>query len=127
MSSTHTGFSCYASVAPFITKDGSTIRELMHPNQHGNRKQSLAEATVPTGGSTYYHYHQTSDEIYHITEGEGVVVRNGERVNVVKGDTVWIPAGVHHNVENTGTGEMRFLCALAPPYSHEDTFLVDKN
>ena len=32
-----------------MTKDGSEIRELMHPAVHGNRKQSLAEATVAAG------------------------------------------------------------------------------
>jgi hypothetical protein len=32
-----------------VTKDGSGIRELMHPDRHGNRNQSLAEALVPPG------------------------------------------------------------------------------
>ena len=36
--------SAYSSVPPYITKDGSTIRELMHPAVHGNRNQSFAEA-----------------------------------------------------------------------------------
>jgi len=37
----------HADAAPYVTKDGSEIRELMHPAVHGNRAQSLAEATVP--------------------------------------------------------------------------------
>ncbi len=37
----------YAKMEPFITKDGSTIRELMHPNGGGSEKQSVAEAIVP--------------------------------------------------------------------------------
>ncbi len=41
----------YEKIEPYITKDGSIIRELMHPAVHGNSKQSLAEATVPAGGT----------------------------------------------------------------------------
>ena len=33
----------YADIPAYITKDGSTIRELMHPSVHGNRLQSLAD------------------------------------------------------------------------------------
>ena len=40
----------YAEIPAYVTKDGSEIRELMHPAQHGNRLQSLAEATVAPGG-----------------------------------------------------------------------------
>ena len=36
---------------PFTTKDGSTIRELMHPEA-----QSLAEATLAPGQATQRHY-----------------------------------------------------------------------
>ena len=34
----------YRDIEPYVTKDGSEIRELMHPAVHGNEKQSLAEA-----------------------------------------------------------------------------------
>ena len=50
---------------PYITKDGSIIRELMHPSVHGNPNQSLAEATVPAGGKTLLHKHRITEEIYH--------------------------------------------------------------
>ena len=36
----------YADIPVYRTKDGSQIRELMHPEHHGNRTQSLAEAIV---------------------------------------------------------------------------------
>jgi len=32
----------YKTVKPYITKDGSIIRELIHPNVHGNQNLSLA-------------------------------------------------------------------------------------
>ncbi len=45
---------------PFITADGSGIRELAHPSWTGARHQSLAEATVEPGGETAEHYHPQS-------------------------------------------------------------------
>ena len=32
----------YAAIRSYITTDGSEIRELMHPDHHGNQRQSLA-------------------------------------------------------------------------------------
>jgi len=39
----------YDKINPYITKDGSIIRELMHPNIYKNVKQSLAEGSVQHG------------------------------------------------------------------------------
>ncbi|MGW8223534.1 MAG: cupin domain-containing protein, partial [Syntrophobacteria bacterium] len=38
--------STYNEIHPYVTKDGAIIRELMHPEVHGNSNQSLAEATI---------------------------------------------------------------------------------
>ena len=54
-------------VPAFITKDGSEIRELLAYRNSVIRNQSLAEARVPTGGSTLEHYHMQTEEIYYIT------------------------------------------------------------
>ncbi len=40
------------------------------------------------------------------------------------GDTVAIPPGAAHCIENTGTEPLRILCACTPPYDHGDTHLV---
>ena len=72
----------YDSVPPYVTKDGSEIRELMHPSVHGNRNQSLAEATVLPGARTALHRHQLTEEIYHITGGAGMMTLGGKRFAV---------------------------------------------
>ncbi|HSW64377.1 MAG TPA: cupin domain-containing protein [Dissulfurispiraceae bacterium] len=116
--------SSYNAVPPYITKDGSIVRELMHPAVHGNRAQSLAEATVPQGGKTRLHQHLKTEEIYHFTAGSGLMELGDERFSVNEGDTICIPPGTLHAVKNTGSVELRILCACCPPYSHEDTELV---
>ncbi len=116
--------SSHAGVTPYVTKDGSEIRELMHPQVHGNGQQSLAEATVPAGATTYLHRHANTEEIYHFTAGAGVMILGDARFPVRAGDTVAIAPGTAHAVENTGTTTMLILCACVPPYSHDDTELL---
>ncbi|HQN42264.1 MAG: cupin domain-containing protein [Pseudomonadales bacterium] len=109
---------------PYVTKDGSTIRELMHPDVHGNQGQSLAEARLPPGGSTLLHRHLRSEEIYHVTEGAGLMQLGEQRLALTPGDTVAIPAGVPHALTNPGEVELVLLCLCVPPYSHEETELL---
>ncbi|WP_232368472.1 cupin domain-containing protein [Azospira inquinata] len=115
----------YGAVTPYVTKDGSLIRELLHPGQHGNRAQSLAEATVPPGTRTHLHRHRRSEELYHVTAGEGWMVLGPERFAVAAGDTVAILPGTPHGLENPGPAPLVVLCCCAPPYAHEDTELLD--
>jgi mannose-6-phosphate isomerase-like protein (cupin superfamily) len=115
----------YASVESFVTKDGSIIRELMHPSVHGNMKQSLAEAIVPVGQGTQLHRHRKSEEIYHVTTGEGRMVIGDQKFAINPGDTICIPPGTAHRVDNTGPTELKILCSCSPPYSPEDTELLE--
>jgi mannose-6-phosphate isomerase-like protein (cupin superfamily) len=129
----------YRDVPAFVTKDGSEIRELMHPQAHGNRAQSLAEtadatslsrgprlisiaeAIVQPGEATTLHRHAKSEELYHITAGHGWMTLGDEAFAVSPGDTVCIPPGTPHCIRNTGPEPLRILCACAPAYTHEDT------
>jgi mannose-6-phosphate isomerase-like protein (cupin superfamily) len=114
----------YDKTPAYITKDGSTIRELMHPAQQSNHNQSLAEAIVPAGTTTLLHRHQQTEELYHITAGEGVMRLNDEEFVVSVGDTILIPPGTPHAIENRCHVELKILCCCAPPYSHDDTELL---
>jgi mannose-6-phosphate isomerase-like protein (cupin superfamily) len=105
------------TVEPYTTKDGSTIRELMH-----TALQSLAEATVGPGAATVRHCHRRSEELYVFLEGGGGLEVAGERRDVTAGDTALIPRGAWHAFVG-GPAGARFLCCCAPPYSHEDTYL----
>jgi mannose-6-phosphate isomerase-like protein (cupin superfamily) len=102
---------------PFVTKDGSTIRELHH-----TELQSLAEATLEPGQATERHYHRATEEIYLVTKGSGELELDGESRHVRRGDAVLILPGAWHTLANEGTSELTILCMCAPPYSDDDTF-----
>ncbi len=111
-------------IESYVTKDGSSIRELMHPKHHGNTGQSLAEALIPAGGETLLHAHRDTEEIYHITEGRGIMTLGEESFTVKAGDSIAIPSGTPHKIKNTEGTTLRILCCCVPPYSHENTFVV---
>ncbi|MDP2783112.1 MAG: cupin domain-containing protein [Sulfurimicrobium sp.] len=115
----------YADVPAYITRDGSEIRELMHPTVHGNCRQSLAEATVQPGARTHLHRHAVTEELYHVSVGSGIMTLGDECFPVAVGDTVLIAPGTPHRIEATGAEPLRILCCCSPPYSHEDTELLE--
>jgi mannose-6-phosphate isomerase-like protein (cupin superfamily) len=109
----------------FTTLDGSGIREIAGLKSLPSRNQSLAEATVPEGGETIEHLHRTSEELYFFTEGSGRIRVDGEEREVRVGDCVVLLPGQAHKLLNTGTGPLRLLCCCAPPYTDEDTVLLE--
>lgn len=110
---------------PFVTKDGSEIRELLAYRNSAIRNQSLAEARLPVGAATQEHYHAKTEEIYFITAGEGRIRIDGESRDVRAGDAIAIPPGKKHKLWNTGAGPLSLLCCCAPCYEHSDTFLTE--
>ncbi|MDG1889857.1 MAG: cupin domain-containing protein [Verrucomicrobiota bacterium] len=112
-------------VDSFITKDGSHIRELMAYRNANIRNQSLAEATLPSGCATDEHFHERSEEIYFILEGQGRMRIEDEEQVVQVGDAIAIPPGKRHKLWNTGKQSLRLLCCCAPCYEHEDTVVTE--
>jgi len=114
------------SVKPFVTKDGSLIREILAPANSRIKKQSLAEATLAPGQATASHHHIETEEIYYILDGGGMMEIEEDKHKVCKGDAIAIPPGSDHRLTNTGKEPLVFLCCCCPPYSHEDTIMNDK-
>ena len=110
---------------PFVTADGSSIREIAGVPSGNAINQSLAQAIVEPGGETVEHFHRESEEIYHFTGGTGRMRLGAEEADVHAGDTVVIAPGVAHKLWNTGDEPLVLLCCCAPPYSHEDTVLLE--
>lgn len=116
----------HAELEAFVTADGSIIREWAGPGRGADaRHQSLAEATLPPGGATIAHYHPRAEELYLFTAGRGRMRLGDEERDVLPGDCVSIPPGAIHKLWNTGDADLVLVCACSPPYSHEDTVLVE--
>src|SRR5947209_17139967 len=95
------------ALKPFVTADGSTIRELAHPRWTAATNQSLAEATVDPGAETAEHYHPRAEEIYHFTAGRGRMRLGDDEAEVTAGDAVVIPPGTPHKRSEEHTSELQ--------------------
>jgi len=115
-----------AELEPYTTKDGSQIREWAGPGYAAEaRNQSLAEATVAPGAATAPHYHRRSEELYLVTSGRGLLRIGEEERELRAGDCAVIPPGQVHTIRNAGETDLVVVCACSPPYSHDDTYLVE--
>ena len=112
-------------VPAFTTLDGSEIRELLAHRNSSIRKQSLAEARLPAGAATTPHFHPRTEEIYYILSGTGRMQIGNESRPVSPGDAIAIPPGMRHQIKNTGSAVLKFLCCCAPGYEHDDTVLIE--
>ena len=112
-------------VPAFTTKDGSEIRELLAHRNSCIRNQTLAEARLPARRSTIAHFHRQTEEIYYIVSGSGAMRVGDEIRDVGPGDAVAIPPGAMHQITNTGSDPLKFLCCCAPGYEHDDTVLLE--
>jgi mannose-6-phosphate isomerase-like protein (cupin superfamily) len=65
-----------------------------------------------------------SEEIYYILEGTGRMMVDQRQRLVGPGDAIAIAPGQSHQIANTGTAVLKFLCCCAPAYEHDDTVLV---
>lgn len=113
-----------AAAEPFITTDGSSIRELAGLVSLPARQQSLAEATVPVGEATDEHYHPVAEELYFFQAGSGRLRIAGEERDVRPGDCAVIAPGATHKLFNTGDEPLVLLCCCAPPWTAGDTILT---
>lgn len=116
-----------ADVPAYETKDGSLIRELMHPGVQGNRAQSFAQAEIPAGSRTHLHRHRASEEIYHVTAGRGWVWIADRWHGVAPGDSLCIAPGTPHCAQAAEGAPLVILCACSPAYAHEDTELLGES
>jgi mannose-6-phosphate isomerase-like protein (cupin superfamily) len=114
-----------ATAKPFITRDGSEIRELLAYRNSVIRNQSLAEATLAPGAATREHYHPKSEEIYYILRGRGRMKLDGELREIGPLDAIAIPPGARHKIWNIGPDPLVLLCCCAPAYENDDTVMVE--
>lgn len=108
------------SIPEFTAGDDTILRVILHPdNEPLPIGYSLAHARVKPGKVSYPHTLK-STEVYYILEGEGLMHIDDESSKVLPGQAVFIPANSRQYIENTGTGDLVFLCIVNPAWRAED-------
>jgi mannose-6-phosphate isomerase-like protein (cupin superfamily) len=66
------------------------------------------------GGKTPRHAHRTAHEMFYVLSGRGRALCGDKTYEVEKGDTLVLPPGMDHVVENTGTDKLYCLTVMVP-------------
>jgi mannose-6-phosphate isomerase-like protein (cupin superfamily) len=67
-----------------------------------------------TGGKTPPNVHQHAHEMFYVLSGRGRAYCDGKTYEVAKGDTLVLPPGMEHVVENTGPDKLYCLTVMVP-------------
>jgi quercetin dioxygenase-like cupin family protein len=74
----------------------------------------MAQAVLPPGKTIEAHI-DPYEEIYYILKGQGIMMVDGESQEARPGDTIWIPYGVVHSLDNPHDEECIILVAASMP------------
>jgi mannose-6-phosphate isomerase-like protein (cupin superfamily) len=67
-----------------------------------------------TGGKTPPNLHPTAHEMFYVLSGRGRAYCAGKSYDVEQGDTLVLPPGMEHVVENTGAERLYCLTVMVP-------------
>ena len=80
---------------------------LIDKDFNGSTGLSLGCAEIAPGGGLTLHYH-SPDEIYVVTNGEGILNKSGDLEKIKKGDVVYIGGNEKHALKNNGKETLEF-------------------
>lgn len=105
-----------------LTKENSNFRKVLHT---GTYSQIVAMSLI-VGEEIGEESHETVDQMLFIVEGKGEAIVAGETKNLEEHDVVFVPAGIIHNIKNTGDESLKLFTVYAPPQHKDGTVHVTK-
>ena len=85
------------------------IEENLGKKDGTKRLVGLWDSILLVGQGTMPHFHETTEEIYYIISGQGLMTIDGETELVDEGDIVYIPSNKVHTIRQTGNLPLRFI------------------
>jgi len=106
---------------PRPRRPGFTYLAVRHEQVRYDGRSPGGQDTIHFGGGnlrgrrrTPRHAHQTAHEMFYVLSGRGRASCGGKTYDVEKGDTLVLPPGTEHVVENTGPDRLYCLTVMVP-------------
>lgn len=87
------------------------FRRVLVTGQH----MQVVVMTIPPDGEIGAETHPDTDQVLFIVDGAAQAVLDGQATVMEAGHLVFVRAGTHHNIINTGDAPLRIATAYAPP------------
>jgi mannose-6-phosphate isomerase-like protein (cupin superfamily) len=97
------------------TEENRDFRRVLYTGPH----MQLVLMSLAPGEELGEEVHETTDQFFRVEEGRGEVVIDGRETRIESDIAIIVPAGMRHNVRNTGHKPLRFYTLYAPP-EHPD-------
>ena len=90
---------------------------------HDEPNYKLKRIEVDPGGRLSYQYHHKRSEAWTIVEGKGTITLDGKFKVLNQGETVLIPQGIKHRIENKGQQKVVIIEVQTGTYFGEDDII----
>jgi len=80
----------------------------------------VKKITVNPGGRLSYQYHHKRSEVWTVTSGVATITLDDDIQDYSYGETILIPKGTKHRVENRGEEDLNFIEVQHGSYFGED-------
>ena len=87
---------------------------------HDEPSYKLKRVEVDPGGRLSYQYHHKRSEVWTIAEGVGTITLNDKTADYIPGETILIPQGTKHRIENKTNHKIIFIEVQTGTYFGED-------
>jgi len=95
------------------TFDWGTLKWVCNDELSPGAAQTIGLCQIFPGRKNPVHYHPNCEEVLHMLAGAGTHSFNGEQLKISAGATIRIPAGVKHNLANTGSSAITCLISFS--------------
>jgi mannose-6-phosphate isomerase-like protein (cupin superfamily) len=92
-----------------VTLENAYFRHVIHTGPHSQLVLMSLEPREDIGMEAHH-----VDQFLRIETGEGYAVLDGDKHAIRDGSGIFVPAGVHHNIVNTGSEAMKLYTLYAP-------------
>lgn len=105
-----------------LTIDGNNYRKVLHTTTNLQLVLMSLKPNEEIGMET----HTNTDQFFRFESGSGECIVGDDTYKVNDGDCVIVPAGMSHNIKNTGENELKLYTIYSPPHHKEGTVEKEK-
>ena len=99
-----------------LSNPGVVSRQLLNPDNSEGKRVTITEVHLEPGAIQPRHTHETSEQIWYATKGEGMLLLADEKEQFfVAGDVVRFADGDIHGLRNDGREEFVYISVTTPP------------
>ena len=103
---------------------GTTNRRLIGPETVGAKNVEVLLGVIEKGEGATTHAHPGMEQVCYLLEGSATVELDGERCEMLPGDTCYFPAGTMHKFTATSEKPAKVLVIYSPPYGESSDIVV---